>query len=235
MSGKVSSCLQEGEHCSCRPAAQRTGSRPPVSSGHSASTDTGLGHLHFTSAGPADESGCRGTGSERGASLLHPHPQVHPHSHRHLPALAPSPTGALNHSPPLLPGRQAVPPGLHAGRRLAWLSEPLRSPLCWNATLTSPGPWGPSLGAQEPRPGLHRHDRAQQPEEHAFSFLSTVFRPCFINPPFVQVPQPTTLTKYTLKPSIPVLQGISCWFNICTRKGCWPLSVEVSGEHLMGS
>ena len=94
-----------------RPAAQRTGSRRPASSGRSASADTGPGHPHFTSAGPADEHGCWGTGPERGVSLLHPHPQVHPHSHRHLPASAPSPTGALNHSPPLLPGRQAVPRG----------------------------------------------------------------------------------------------------------------------------
>ena len=49
------------------------------------------------------------------------------------------------------------PGGCTAGRPLAWLSESLLSPLRWNTTVTSPGPWGPSLGAREPRPGLHRH------------------------------------------------------------------------------
>lgn len=161
--------------------------------------------------------------------------------------------GSTEPPPPLLLGRRAVPGGCRAGRRLAWLSESLLSLLRWNATVTSPGPWGPSLGAQEPRPGLHRHltepSNRRRMEDLVWeaciqSLLSTVFRPCFINPPFVQVPQPITLTKYPLKPSIPVLQGIRCWLHIWTRKGSWlalnsachwPRRVEVSGEHLMGS
>ena len=252
-SRRVSSCLQVGEHGSQACSSEHwRGSRPPASSGLPAPADTGPGHLPPTSAGPADERGRWGTGPECGVSSL-PAP-AGPSSRTQTSRLfSSSLAGALNRPLPSSWGGGLSPGGCTAGRPLAWLSESLLSPLRWNTTVTSPGPWGPSLGAREPRPGLHRlltePSDQRRTEDLVWeaciqSLLSTVFRPCFINPPFVQVPQPITLTKYPLKPSIPVLQGIRCWFHIWTMKGSWlalnsachwPRRVEVSGEHLMGS
>lgn len=164
MSGRVSSCLQAGEHCS-----QACGSE------HWKSTSCVQWSLSLCRHRPRAPPFHLSRASRRVRLLrdrprvwciLAPPPPAGPSSLTQAsPRFSPFSHGSAEPLPSPPPGEAGCPPGLHAGRRLAWLSEPLRSPLCWNATLTSPVPWGLSLGAQEPRPGLHRHDRAQRPEE----------------------------------------------------------------------
>lgn len=185
--------------------------------GISAPTDAGPRAPPPTMAGTADKAALGGQGPECWC-ILAPFPTHTFTAQRHLLSSAPSPSGALNHSSPLLPGRRAVTPGPHAGRQLAWLSRPLLSPLYWNTIVISPGPWGQSRDArvaepkQTPRPGLHRRltgARATGGRQKSWSatrmqgLLSTVLRPSFIHPPFVQVSPHTTLIKYPLESSMP--------------------------------
>lgn len=175
-----------------------------------------LGHPPPTMAGTSDKSSPRGTGPR---VLVHPRslPPIHIYSTEASSLFSPFPLGS---SEPLLsppPGEAGCHPGAarRQAARLAVKATSLSTLLERHRHLSwalGPEQGRPSRRARTPRPGLHRRltgARATGGRQKSWSatrvqgLLSTVLRPSFIHPPFVQVSPHTTLIKYPPESSIP--------------------------------